>query len=88
MRPPPQREGLAHRAHPLGFAREILRGLGVESGLCGVDYELAEHPFVYLILRALLGLAERDAQGLQLGLVERVGQIVEQVLRSASSRLA
>ena len=31
--PSPQREGLAHRAHPLGFAREILRGLGVESGL-------------------------------------------------------
>lgn len=59
-----------------GYSLQIFRSLGVESGLCGVDYKLAEYPFVYLILRALLCLAERDAQGFKLSLVERVGQVV------------
>lgn len=62
--------------------------LGVESGLCGMDYELAEHPLAQLIVCALLSLAERDAQRLKLSFVERVGQIVEQILRTTSASLA
>lgn len=50
--------------------------------------EAAEYPFVYLVLRALLSLAERDAQRLKLSFVERVGQIVEQILRTTSASLA
>ncbi len=53
-----------------------------------MDYKLAEHPFVELILRALLRLAYRYAQSLKLSLVERVGQVVEQILRAASASLA
>lgn len=50
--------------------------------------EAAEYPFVYLVLCALLSLAERDAQRLKLSFVERVGQIVEQILRTTSASLA
>lgn len=50
--------------------------------------EATEYPFVYLVLRALLSLAERDAQRLKLSFVERVGQVVEQILRTTSASLA
>ena len=45
---------------------KIFLSLGVESGLRGVYYELAEHPLAKLILCALLRLANRKAQGLKL----------------------
>ena len=67
---------------------KIFLSLGVESGLRGVYYELAEHPLAQLAVRALLRLAEREAQGFKLGGVERAGQVVEQVLRSATLSLA
>ena len=67
---------------------QIFLSLSVEPGLGGVDYELAEHPLAQLTVRALLCLAERDAQRLKLGFVERVGQVVEQIFRTTSVSLA
>ena len=67
---------------------KIFLSFRVESGLCRMNYELAEHPLAQLIVCALLSLAERDAQRLKLSFVERVGQIVEQILRTTSASLA
>lgn len=53
-----------------------------------VGDELAEHPFIELILRSLLALAHLRAQSLQLLFVELVRQIVQHVLRSSTLRLA
>ena len=67
---------------------KIFLSFRVEPGLCGMNYELAEHPLAQLIVCALLSLAKRDAQGFKLSFVERVGQIVEQILRTTSASLA
>ena len=53
-----------------------------------VCYELAEHPFIELILRSLLALAHLRAQSLQLTLVECVRQTVEHILWASALRLA
>ena len=46
--------------------------------------ELTANPLAQLSFRTLLGLADVQTNGLQLCLVERVGQRIQQVLRTAT----
>ena len=68
--------------------RKIFLRLRVKPRLVAVGDEFAEHPFPNLSLRALLRLAKRDAESLQLRLIERIGQVIKQVLRTSPLCLA
>ena len=68
--------------HSLSLPQILLR-LGVESRQFIVGDEAAVLPYVQLVARALLALAEAQSQGFKLRLVERRVQTVEHVFRAA-----
>lgn len=68
--------------------RKILLRLRVKPRLVAIGDELAIHPLVKLVFRALLRLSLRNAECFKLRLVKWIRQIIEQVLRPSSLSLA